>query len=127
MISMQKKIDLLHTIDYESHVEFDIDILRRLKKNDPSITGLHINLGDTGRGYDALEVVDWRADGYAISDNTHLKTLSIDLGTSLSETNTEQTLANAKEFYKALSRNRHIKRLELDGAIGDVGDMFLRV
>ena len=121
------------TIDYESHVEFDIDILRKLKKNDPSITGLHINLGDTGRGYDALEIIDWQSDGYAISDNTHLKTLFIgtsafDLGaiaeSELSETNTEQTLANAKAFYKALSRNRHIKRLELDGAIGDIGDMF---
>ena len=86
----------------------DDDILQRLKQNDPSITALDLH-------YDAIEDggfingVDWQEEGEFFASNTNLKSLFINGDNDDSDT------SDAEELYRAVSRNRSIHNLYLDG------------
>ena len=60
--------------DESDWIDFDEDILRRLKDNDPTVFSLSVMC--SGEGFNALSI-DWKLEGGAIAENMHLKSLSI--------------------------------------------------
>ena len=107
--------------DEDPHwIVFDEDVLRRLKSNDPAISALEITVDD-GR-FNGLEI-DWEVEGGAFAENTHLTSLCIYQTTFQQEVAAENE-ANSKLFCNALSKNRSIKELYIEGYPIDVGDMM---
>ena len=106
--------------DESDWIDFDEDILRRLKDNDPTVFSLSVMC--SGEGFNALSI-DWKLEGGAIAENTHLKSLSTTYYNPEGDENAA-AITNAKAFYGALSKNRSIKNLSMDGCPIDVGLSF---
>ena len=106
--------------DESGWIDFDEDILRRLKDNDPTVFSLSVMC--SGEGFNALSI-DWKLEGGAIAENTHLKSLSTTYYNPEGDENAA-AITNAKAFYGALSKNRSIKNLSMDGCPIDVGLSF---
>ena len=106
--------------DESDWIDFDEDILRRLKDNDPTVFSLSVMC--SGEGFNALSI-DWKLEGGAIAENTHLKSLSTTYYNPEGDENAA-AITNAKAFYGALSKNRSIKNLSMDGCPIDAGDMM---
>jgi len=67
----------------DGYYVLDENHLQKLKENDPSITGLDIELNCNG-GECFFNSIDWKEYDGCISDNTHLKRLLINsVGTCL--------------------------------------------
>ena len=59
-------------------MEFNESTLPKLKGNDPTITGLRIQLDcDDDSGKCFLNSIDWKKDGDCISNNTQLKSIEV--------------------------------------------------
>lgn len=111
--------------DYDSDSEeedwsfLDEDVLHRLIQNDHKVTALEIN-HDTFEEYADddefdIEDIDWERNGKVFT-STNLKALNI-------HGDSTETDANKEELYRAVSRNRSIKNLYLDGQHFDIGRM----
>ena len=106
-----EELDDYCDFDTEEDWEYlDVDILQRLKQNDPTVTALDINynpIDDDVIDDDAGDF-DWKVEGRAF-DSTNLQALHIRGNSSESET------ANTMDLYRAVSRNRSIRKLYLEG------------
>ena len=91
--------------------DFSEDILLRLKQNDPKVVGLDVCFGDPQFHEKLTHTIDWPRDGSAIADNTHLRSLRVDGGSSSKKDSKD----NITAFFRAVSRNRSIKELCVDG------------
>ena len=61
--------------------ELDKDIFERLKKNDPAVAILSVDLNcNTDKSF--FNSIDWKADGNCIANNTHIKRLNIHIDTT---------------------------------------------
>lgn len=116
-VGSDERLDDDYEDDREEDWEYlDHDILQRLKQNDPTVTELMVNY-DIGREYDDddsdgefdVDNIDWEEEGKALALNTNLKALWICGDSSEADT------ANTVELYRAVSRNRSIRKLYLDG------------
>jgi len=117
---------------FEGFTDLDDDILAQLQKNDPSITKLAINFGDNDLGtfdpYD-YNYINWQKEEHFITENTNIKSLLCDVRVTgiqyehdLEGTKTRENVAS---FYKAVAKNRSIKRLFLaECPIVDLGMML---
>ena len=98
-------------------VELDNDIFERLKKNDPAVTILSIDL-NCGRSYNDsksfFHSIDWKIDGGCIANNAqlkklHVKNTTIDgltiLGKEEQYLPTKQQL---QDFFSCIHRNKFI-------------------
>ena len=70
------EIEIDEDSDDEEVVLEDETYLQRLKQNDPSLTAISIDYFDADDSY--FKSINWKENGCCISDNTHLKELSID-------------------------------------------------
>ena len=69
------EIEIDEDSDDEEVVLEDETYLQRLKQNDPSLTAISIDYFDADDSY--FKSINWKENGCCISDNTHLKELSI--------------------------------------------------
>ena len=102
----------------------DEEILNRLKQNDPSIEKLDIRFNtDDEDEFDANDI-DWEEEGIsAISKNTHIKSLSIEMWPS-GAVDANASEENVKLFLQAVSNNRSIRHFTVNGDDVDSGDMM---
>jgi len=107
--------------DDDDDDELNGDKLLQLKRNDPTVTALEVNFS-IHRNY-AL-CVDWKRKGDCIGENTHLKSLWINVYLELMYHPTEDRMANFEAFYKGVARNRSIRNLSMSECLISIGDMF---
>jgi len=116
------------SVDDSNYKEWNLDedILNRLKQNDPTIKKLNVlfrsddDSDDEEDSYDANEV-DWEQEGVsAISANTHIKSLSINIMIQ----NEADNESNIKVLLRAVSMNRTLRHFTLNGDMIDSGDMM---
>jgi len=95
--------------------EFDNEALEHLHNNDPHLDSLHMFSGTRSSPLK----VDWGKEGSAISNNTHLTSLEIDQFALRIVGDREQRYAerNARNFYRAISENKSIDWLKMEGCI----------
>lgn len=105
------------SIQYYEPWEFDNETLQHLHNNDPHLDSLHMISG-TSVCSNPLEYI-WGKEGSAISNNTHLTSLEIDqfaLGI-VGDREKRHAERNIRNFYKAISENRSIDWLKMEGCI----------
>jgi len=115
-VDNEVELDDYCDFDTEEDWEYlDDDILQRLKQNDPTVTALDINydtIDDDVNDDDEVSLTagdfDWKVEGIVFA-STNLQALHIRGNSSESET------ANTVELYRAISRNRSIRKLYLEG------------
>jgi len=93
--------------------ELDKDIFERLKKNDPAVAILSIDL-NCNNDKSFFNSIDWKADGGCISNNTHIKRLVIEYSdnsqqyTLGQEGDTFPTKEKLQDFFSCIYRNSSI-------------------
>ena len=105
------------SIQYYEPWEFDNETLEHLRNNDPHLDSLHMFSGIQQWG-NPLKI-DWGREGSAISNNTHLKSLEIDQFALRIAGDREKRYAerNVRNLYRAISKNRSIDWLKMEGCI----------
>ena len=105
------------SIQYYEPWEFDNETLEHLRNNDPHLDSLHMFSGIQQWG-NPLKI-DWGKEGSAISNNTHLTSLEIDQFALRIVGDREKRYAerNVRNLYRAISKNRSIDWLKMEGCI----------
>lgn len=113
-------------------------VLRRIKKNDPSITCMQFDFtyseGFVGqeRHYFAT-TVDWDKEQWSFFENSHLTSITIDIYIRDNENKSKNAKAKDREnlcsFARAIARNRSVREIRFDvsDSLGDeciIGDIF---
>ena len=110
----------------------DKNVLRRIKKNDPSITYMSFDFTYSdgfGLPHYFATSVDWGKEQWSFFENSHLACVTIDNKTKKSKNATAKDRENIRSFARALARNRSIKEIMFDVSdyLGDeciIGDIF---
>jgi len=100
--------------DFAGTVPLDEDVLKRLRNNDPKLTGLEIEIRDE----DMTSSIDWQKDGKYISENKNLKSVYLD------EWSTDPNVENIKALLRAISCNRSIRCIDFGQCSINHGDMI---
>jgi len=106
--------------DEDVELEFNMDVFKRLKQNDPSVTRLCIELNSHK---DHFGKIDWKEDGDCISNNTQLK----DIFMCYNDWSTRQLGGGCKvpprqqiqDFFSCIRQNRSITNLGTHTIIDD--------
>jgi len=95
--------------------ELDKDIFERLKKNDPAVAILSIDL-NCNNDKSFFNSIDWKVDGDCIASNTHVKRLNIHIVASSGENyilggqgNELPTRQQLQDFFSCIYRNQSIE------------------
>jgi len=118
-----------YDIDYEyddsGHFEFNKNTFERLKKNDPAINSLYVQLGrsynDKGE-YSFFNSINWKEDGDCIVNNTHIKALRLAYHHHWGEDGEVSTLPTRQQledFFSCIYHNRSITQLNTHSNIHD--------
>ena len=111
------------SVDEEMLQFLDESTFQRLKQHDPAITNVCILLNCDVSGKCYFNSIDWEENGYVISDNIHLKRLSIEYkGVPFQRTYDQKyilgeeghnlpTRQQLQAFFKCINRNSSIKEL----------------
>jgi len=116
----------------------DEHVLRRIKKNDPSITFMQFDFtyseGLFGQeSHYFATSVDWGKEQWSFFENSHLACITIDIYIRDNENKSKNAKAkdreNIRSFARALARNRSIRdiRFDVSDSLGDeciIGDVF---
>jgi len=103
---------------YVPSIDLDEKVLQRLKQRDPTITHLRVDFSCDDDEY-IFNSIDWEKDGHCISDNTHLKKLTISyrpynqhytLGEQGDNFPTKQQL---RDFFSCIYRSSSIEELTI--------------
>ena len=85
---------------YVPSIDLEEKVLQRLKQRDPTITHLRVDFSCDDDGEYIFNSIDWEKDGHCISDNTHLKKLTI----SYRPYNQHYTLGEQGDNFETSSR-----------------------
>jgi len=107
----------------DQYCQLNNETLDRLKLNDPKITALDVTFDDDED--DDAGNIDWKRKGSFIASNTNLISISIDkCNDPYSIIRDYSQYKNAEYFFKAVSQNRSIKHIKLNGSPINVGGAF---
>ena len=96
----------------------DVNILNRLKQNDPTIEKLYIRFEANAENEFDANGINWEQEGSrAISENTHIKSLAVSMWSGQGDfPYTAASKENAKALLQAISNNRTIRHLTMSGS-----------